>query len=182
MQDLPVVLKWHNFQILEKALTFFMESKFCKSDVYFINRHKMCRRPLITSFQCNVGLFKYVWTIRGCCMYQNYCSYLSHIKLSVCKEKAQISPGICLAWPIFTVCSGTQAFLMRTDSEDTDQSELLPKLFCSVLMTHCHIFGFLMMIRNVDVSLGTNVHHDKTMRRVNAPGLYVKSNVLMNFL
>ena len=30
MQDLPVILKWHNFQGLEKAL------KFCKSDVYFL--------------------------------------------------------------------------------------------------------------------------------------------------
>ena len=40
VQDLPVILKWHNFQILQKALNFFMELKFCKSDVYFLNKHK----------------------------------------------------------------------------------------------------------------------------------------------
>ena len=38
VQDLPVILKWHNFQSLEKALNFFMELNFCKSDVYFLNR------------------------------------------------------------------------------------------------------------------------------------------------
>ena len=38
VQDLPVILKWHNFQSLEKAL----------------NRRKKCnRRPLITSVQCS---------------------------------------------------------------------------------------------------------------------------------
>ena len=53
VQDLPVILKRHNFQSLEKALNFFMELKFCKSDFYFLNRRKiMCRGPLITSFQC----------------------------------------------------------------------------------------------------------------------------------
>ena len=37
MQDLPVILKWHNFQSLEKAL----------------DRRKKCnRRPIITSVQC----------------------------------------------------------------------------------------------------------------------------------
>ena len=34
VQDLPVILKLHNFQSLEKALNYFMELKFCKSDVY----------------------------------------------------------------------------------------------------------------------------------------------------
>ena len=49
VQDIPVILKWHNFQSLEKALIF-MELKFLKSDVYLLNRHKkMCRWPLITS-------------------------------------------------------------------------------------------------------------------------------------
>ena len=38
MQDLPAILKWHNFQSLEKALNYFMELKFCKSDVYFLDR------------------------------------------------------------------------------------------------------------------------------------------------
>ena len=38
MQDLPVILKWHNFQSIEKALNFFMELQFCKSDVYYPNR------------------------------------------------------------------------------------------------------------------------------------------------
>ena len=37
VQDLPVILKWHNFQSLKKAL----------------NRCKKCnRRPIITSVQC----------------------------------------------------------------------------------------------------------------------------------
>ena len=37
VQDLPIILKWHNFQSLEKAL----------------NTRKKCnRRPLITSVQC----------------------------------------------------------------------------------------------------------------------------------
>ena len=40
VQDLPVILKWHNFQSLEKALNVFMEFKFCKSDVYSLNRRK----------------------------------------------------------------------------------------------------------------------------------------------
>ena len=31
-----------------------MELKFGKSDVYFPNQQKMCRWPLITSFQCLV--------------------------------------------------------------------------------------------------------------------------------
>ena len=42
MQDLPVILKWHNFQSLEKALNFFMELKKFKSDVYFLNRCHKC--------------------------------------------------------------------------------------------------------------------------------------------
>ena len=42
VQDLTVILKWHNFLSLEKALIFFMEMKFCKSDVYFLTRRKTC--------------------------------------------------------------------------------------------------------------------------------------------
>ena len=38
-QDLPVILKWHTFQSLEKALICY-GIKICKSDVYFLNRHK----------------------------------------------------------------------------------------------------------------------------------------------
>ena len=41
VQDIPVILKWHNFQSLEKALIF-MELKFLKSDVYLLNRHNNC--------------------------------------------------------------------------------------------------------------------------------------------
>ena len=53
VQDLPVILKWHNFQSLEKALTFFMELNFFNSYVYFLNRRKnMCRWPLISSVRC----------------------------------------------------------------------------------------------------------------------------------
>ena len=40
VQDLKAILKWHNFQSLKKALNCFMELKFCKSDVYFLNRRK----------------------------------------------------------------------------------------------------------------------------------------------
>ena len=42
VQDLPVNLKWYNFQSLENALNFVMELKFYKSDVYFLNRRKKC--------------------------------------------------------------------------------------------------------------------------------------------
>ena len=42
VQDLPAILKWHNFQSHEKALNFVMELKFCKSDVYFLTRRKKC--------------------------------------------------------------------------------------------------------------------------------------------
>ena len=41
MQALLVILKWHNFQSLGKAL-FFMELKFCKSDVHFLHMSKKC--------------------------------------------------------------------------------------------------------------------------------------------
>ena len=40
VQDLPVISKLNNFQSLKEALNFFMEIKFCKSDVYFLNRRK----------------------------------------------------------------------------------------------------------------------------------------------
>ena len=40
MQDLRVILKWHNFQSLEKTLNFLMELKYCKSVVYFLNRRQ----------------------------------------------------------------------------------------------------------------------------------------------
>ena len=53
MQDLPVTLKWNDFQSLEKGLSFRMELKFCKSDVYFVNRRKnLYRSPLINLVQC----------------------------------------------------------------------------------------------------------------------------------
>ena len=42
VQDLPVTLKCHDFQSLEKALTFHMELKFCKREVYFLNGRKKC--------------------------------------------------------------------------------------------------------------------------------------------
>ena len=42
VQDLPVILKWYNFQSLVKALNLFKELKFCKSDVYFLNRRRKC--------------------------------------------------------------------------------------------------------------------------------------------
>ena len=42
MQDLPVILKWHNLLRLNKALDLFIEFKFCESDFYFLNRSKNC--------------------------------------------------------------------------------------------------------------------------------------------
>ena len=42
MQGLPVILKWHNLQSLDKALDLFIEFKFCESDFYFLNGSKKC--------------------------------------------------------------------------------------------------------------------------------------------
>ena len=43
VQDLPVILKWHNLQSLDKALDFFIELNFCKSDLYSLNSLKKCK-------------------------------------------------------------------------------------------------------------------------------------------
>ena len=40
MQGLPVILKRHNLQRLDKALDLFIEFKCCESDFYFLNRSK----------------------------------------------------------------------------------------------------------------------------------------------
>ena len=42
MQDLPVILKLHNLQSLDKALDLFIEFKFCESNFYFLNGSKNC--------------------------------------------------------------------------------------------------------------------------------------------
>ena len=42
MQGLPVILKWHNFQSLYKALDLFIDFKFCESDFYVLNESKNC--------------------------------------------------------------------------------------------------------------------------------------------
>ena len=42
VQGLPVTLKWHNLQWLDKAFGLFIEFKFCESDFYFLNRSKNC--------------------------------------------------------------------------------------------------------------------------------------------
>ena len=42
MQGLPVILKLHNMQSLDKALDLFLEFKFCESDFYFLNGSKNC--------------------------------------------------------------------------------------------------------------------------------------------
>ena len=42
VQDLPVILKWHNLQSLDNALDIFTELKFCESDFYFLNGGKNC--------------------------------------------------------------------------------------------------------------------------------------------
>ena len=40
MQDLPVILKLHNLQSLDKTLDLFIEFKFCERDFYFLNGSK----------------------------------------------------------------------------------------------------------------------------------------------
>ena len=42
MQGLPVILKLHNLQSLDKALDLFIEFEFCESDFYFLDRSKKC--------------------------------------------------------------------------------------------------------------------------------------------
>ena len=42
VQGLPVILKWHNLQSLDKAFGLFIDFKFCESDFYFLNRSKNC--------------------------------------------------------------------------------------------------------------------------------------------
>ena len=42
MQGLPVILKWHCLQSLDKALDLIIELKFCESDFYFLNGSKNC--------------------------------------------------------------------------------------------------------------------------------------------
>ena len=42
MQGLPVILKWHNLQSLDKALSLFIEFEFCESNFYFLNGSKNC--------------------------------------------------------------------------------------------------------------------------------------------
>ena len=42
MQGLPVILKRHNLQSLDKALALFIEFQFCESDFYFLNGSKNC--------------------------------------------------------------------------------------------------------------------------------------------
>ena len=59
MQNLPVILEWHNFQRLEKALNSFYRINFLKSDVYFLNRRKKCiGGHLYTWFSRILGLLK----------------------------------------------------------------------------------------------------------------------------
>ena len=55
VEDLPAILKGDNLQSLDKALDFFIELKFSRSDFYFLNRRKNVRWPLITSSQCISG-------------------------------------------------------------------------------------------------------------------------------
>ena len=52
MQGLPVTLKLHNLQLLDKALDLFIEFKYFESDFYFLNGSKIVWWLLITSIQC----------------------------------------------------------------------------------------------------------------------------------
>ena len=40
VQGLPVILKWHNSQSLDKALDLFIEFKFCESDFLLSEREQ----------------------------------------------------------------------------------------------------------------------------------------------
>ena len=43
VQGLPVILKWHNLQNLDKAMDLFIEFKICESDFYFFEwEQKLC--------------------------------------------------------------------------------------------------------------------------------------------
>ena len=42
MHGLPVILKRHNLQSLDKASGLLIEFKFCESDFYFLNGSKNC--------------------------------------------------------------------------------------------------------------------------------------------
>ena len=60
MQDLPVILEWHNFQRLEKALNSFYGIK-CLKELCLLSEQaqKMYSWPLITLVQCRLsGLSK----------------------------------------------------------------------------------------------------------------------------
>ena len=52
MQGLPVILKWHNLQSLDKALDLFIEFKICESDFYFMNGSKNCMVATYNFCQC----------------------------------------------------------------------------------------------------------------------------------
>ena len=45
MQCLPVILKLHNLECLDKAFDLLIEYKFCESDFYFLNGSKNCMVP-----------------------------------------------------------------------------------------------------------------------------------------
>ena len=70
MQGLPVILKWHTLQSLDKALDLFIELKICKSDVYFLNRTKTCMVATYNfgSVYTCVGTYIRKFTIRKCLM------------------------------------------------------------------------------------------------------------------
>ena len=42
VKGLPVILKWHNLQSLDKALDIYIEFKFSERDFYFLNGSKNC--------------------------------------------------------------------------------------------------------------------------------------------
>ena len=56
VQGLPVILKLHNLQSLDKALDLFIEFKFCESDFYFLDGSKNC---MVATY--NFGSV-YIWT------------------------------------------------------------------------------------------------------------------------
>ena len=70
VQGLPVILKWHNLQSLDKALDLFIEIKFCESDFYLQNGSKNCMVATYNFGSVYTVIVLYVFIC--CSMYKVY--------------------------------------------------------------------------------------------------------------
>ena len=61
MQGLPVILKCHNLQSLDKALDLFIDLKFCESNFYFRNRSKNC---MVATYNFGSVYMKNIYSLR----------------------------------------------------------------------------------------------------------------------